>query len=63
MTATLSEFSSTHTDYATGAGDCGRTDSHSMSYRISITLGASTPDAEQGQSIDALIFYWEAQSD
>ena len=59
---TLTDFDTTHTNYATGAGLCSVATPHSMTYRITVTLDAATPDAEQGEQVTALAFIWEARS-
>jgi predicted ribosomally synthesized peptide with SipW-like signal peptide len=60
---TLSDFDTTHTSYATGAGvwDPSSTP-ESKTYRITVALDAAAPDAEQGESVTAATFTWEVQS-
>jgi predicted ribosomally synthesized peptide with SipW-like signal peptide len=60
---TLAEFDAAHTDYANGAGvwDPASTP-ESKTYRFTVALDAATPDAEQGESVTALAFTWEVQS-
>jgi len=60
---TLSDFDTTHTSYATGAGvwDPSGTP-ESKTYRITVELDAAAPNAEQGESVTALIFTWEVQN-
>ncbi len=60
---TLSDFDTTHTNYATGAGvwDPASTPV-SKTYRITVALDAAAPDAEQGESVTAATFTWEVQS-
>ncbi len=60
---TLVDFDTTHTSYATGAGvwDPSGTP-ESKTYRITVELDATTPNAEQGESVTALTLTWEAQS-
>ncbi len=60
----LSTFDTTYTNYATGAGlwDPSGTP-ESKTYRFTIELDNGTPDAEQGESVSALAFTWEVQSD
>ena len=62
-TGTLSDFDTTHTNYATGAGvwDPASTPV-SKTYRITFELDGATPDAEQAESVTALVFTWEVQS-
>jgi hypothetical protein len=60
---TLSDFDTAHTNYGNGAGvwDPAGTP-ESKSYRFEFTLDAATPNAEQGESVTALIFTWEVSS-
>lgn len=60
---TVTAFDTTHTDYASGAGvwDPSGTP-ESKTYRITVELDAATPNAEQGESVTALIFTWEVQN-
>lgn len=58
---TLSEFDATHTDYATSAGACTRSDAHSMAYRITITLDRDTPNQQQGAWVRDLAITWESR--
>ena len=58
---TLTDFNTTYTDYATGAGFCSVATLHSMAYRITFTLDAATPNAQQGATVTALALIWEAQ--
>lgn len=60
---TIAGFDTAHTDYATGAGvwDPASTP-ESKTYRITVALDAATPNAQQGESVTAMTFTWEAQS-
>lgn len=60
---TVTDFDTTHTDYASGAGvwDPSGTP-QSKTYQVTVELDAATPDAEQGESVTALTFVWEVQS-
>jgi predicted ribosomally synthesized peptide with SipW-like signal peptide len=60
---TLSDFDTTHTNYATGAGvwDPASTPV-SKTYRLTVALDAAAPNAEQGESVTAATFTWEVQS-
>ena len=60
---TLTDFDTAHTGYGTGAGvwDPSSTP-ESRTYRVSFELDAATPDAEEGESVSALVFTWEVQS-
>jgi predicted ribosomally synthesized peptide with SipW-like signal peptide len=60
---TVTDFDTTHTDYASGAGvwDPSGTP-QSKTYRITVELDAATPNAEQGESVTALTFTWEVQN-
>jgi len=60
---TLANFGTTHTNYANGAGvwDPAATP-QSKTYRITFQLDPATPDAQQGESVTALVFTWEVQS-
>ena len=60
---TLSDFDTSSTDYASGAGvwDPSSTP-ESKTYRITVALDAAAPDAEQGESVTATTFTWEVQS-
>ena len=59
----LLAFDTAHTDYASGAGvwDPSSTPD-SVTYRITFTLDALTPDTEEGASVTDLIFTWETRS-
>jgi hypothetical protein len=59
----LSAFDAARTDYATGAGgwDPAST-AESRAYRISFQLDPATPDAQQGESVNTLVFTWETQN-
>lgn len=60
----LSTFDTTYTNYATGAGAWDPSGTpESKTYRFTIELDGGTPDAEQGESVSALVFTWEVQSD
>lgn len=60
---TLTQFDNLHTSYATGVGDWDPTGpAQSKTYRITVELDASTPDAEQNESVTALNFTWEVQN-
>jgi predicted ribosomally synthesized peptide with SipW-like signal peptide len=61
--ATLANFDSTHSSYASGDGvwDPSTTPS-SKTYRITITLDSGVPNAKQGASVTAQAFVWEVQS-
>lgn len=58
---TLTNFGAAHTNYANGAGvwDPAATP-QSKTYRITFQLDAATPNVEQGESVTALVFTWEA---
>ena len=56
---TLTDFNTNHTNYATGVGFCSVATPHSMTYRITFTLDAATPNAQQGERLTALVFIWE----
>ncbi len=60
---TLSDFDTTHTDYATGAGvwDPSGTP-ESKTYRVTVELDAAAPNSEQGESVTAMTITWEVQS-
>lgn len=60
---TLTDFNTTHTNYATGAGvwDPSSTP-ESVTYRITFELDSAAPNSEQGESVTALTFTWEVQS-
>jgi hypothetical protein len=60
---TLSDFDTTHTNYATGAGvwDPASTPV-SKTYQITVELDSAVPGAEQNESVTALTFTWEIQS-
>ena len=59
----LAAFDGASTDYATGVGvwDPASTP-ESKAYRITLQLDPATPDAQQGESVGALVFTWEVQS-
>ncbi len=59
----LTTWDATHTNYANGAGvwDPSGTP-ESKTYRITMVLDPTTPNAEQGESVTALAFTWEVQS-
>jgi predicted ribosomally synthesized peptide with SipW-like signal peptide len=60
---TLSDFDTTHTNYATGAGVWDpATTPVSKTYRFTVELDTAAPDAEQGESVTAATFTWEVQS-
>ena len=60
---TLSDFDTTHTNYATGAGVWDPVGTpESKTYRITVEVDAAVPDAEQGESVTAMTFTWEVQS-
>lgn len=60
---TLTDFATNHTNYATGAGTWDPSSTPvSVTYRITVALDGSTPNAEMGQSVTALAFTWEVQS-
>ena len=60
---TLSNFDTTHTNYAAGAGEWDPAATpESKTYRITVELDAAAPDAEQGESVTAMSFTWEVQS-
>lgn len=56
---TLTDFNTNHTNYTTGAGFSSVATPHSMTYRITVTLDAATPNAQQGEKLTALAFIWE----
>jgi hypothetical protein len=60
---TVTDFDTTHTGYASGAGvwDPSGTP-QSKTYQVTVELDAATPNAEQGESVTALTFVWEVQS-
>jgi len=60
----LSTLDTTYTNYATGAGvwDPSGTP-ESKTYRFTVELDGGTPDSEQDESVTALSFTWEVQSD
>lgn len=60
---TLAAFDSAHTNYANGAGvwDPSSTPA-SMTYRITVELDGTAPNAEQGESVSDLVFTWEIQN-
>lgn len=60
---TLTDFGAAHTNYANGAGvwDPAATP-QSKTYRTTFQLDTATPNAEQGESVTALVFTWEVQS-
>jgi hypothetical protein len=60
---TLADFHSTRTSYANGAGvwDPSSTPS-SKTYRITVALSSSAPNAQQGASVSSQAFIWEVQS-
>ncbi len=56
-------WDTTHFNYSNGAGAWDpSTTPDSKTYRITVTLDATTPNAEQGESVTALSFIWEVQS-
>ena len=60
---TLTNFDTTHTDYASGAGTWDPSSTPvSRSYRITVELASGAANTSQGQSITNLIFTWEVQS-
>lgn len=59
VVGTLTDFNTNHTNYATGAGFSSVATSPSMTYRITLTLDAATPNAQQGETLTALSFIWE----
>jgi len=60
---TLTSFDATHTSYATGFGEWDPSAAAQFkTYQITVELDASTPDAEQDESVTALNFTWEVQS-
>lgn len=61
-TGTLAAFTSTNTSWATALGSGAVvTTGQARTYRITYTLNASTPDAQQGASSTAT-FQWEART-
>ncbi len=60
---TLASFHAARTTYATGAGVWNPSSTPvSRSYRITVTLSASTPNTQQAASVTAQTFVWEVQS-
>ena len=63
VSSTLALFATNNTNYSNGAGTWNpATTPESRSYRISVTLSASAPNAQQNQSVTNLVFTWEVQS-
>jgi hypothetical protein len=60
---TLSTFNTTHNNYSIGAGvwDPSATP-ESKTYKVTVQLDSTTPNAEQGKTVSALVFVWEVQS-
>ena len=58
---TLTDFDTNHTNYATGVSLGSLATPSSMTYRITVTLDAATPNAQQGERLTSLVFIWEAQ--
>ncbi len=63
FTGTLTSFGTTKTSFATGVSSWAPTGaaSESRTYRVTYTLGASTPDSAQGGTA-AMGFTWESQN-
>ncbi len=59
----LDTFDTSHTNYANGAGlwDPSATPA-SKTYRVTVELDTSTPNAQQGESVTTLILNWETQN-
>ncbi|RZU52770.1 hypothetical protein EV385_5593 [Krasilnikovia cinnamomea] len=61
-TGTLANFGSTKTDFTSGVGTFAPTGAGQVrTYRITYTLNATTPDAQQGATASAT-FNWQAAS-
>lgn len=61
--STLTDFNSTHFDYASGAGVWDPPGTGEVkTYRITFELDPLTPDSEQGASVTALTITWEVLS-
>ncbi len=61
--STLAGFDGTAVDYSTGVGTWDPSGTpESKTYRITVQLDPSAPDAEQGESVSAMTFAWEVQS-
>lgn len=60
---TLATFDSASTNYATGVGSWDPSGTPATkTYRITLELDSSTPNAEQGESVTGLAFTWEIQN-
>ena len=60
---TLAQFATDHTNYGNGAGSWNpATTPVSRTYRFTVALSATAPNAQQGQSVTNLVFTWEVQS-
>ncbi len=60
---TLTQFNALHTNYGNGFGEWDPSAAgQSKTYRLSVQLAPTTPDAEQGESVSTLTFTWEIQS-
>lgn len=60
---TLTQFDALHNGYVNGFGEwdpsaAGQT----KTYRLTVSLSAATPDAQQAESLTSLAFTWEVQS-
>ena len=61
--ATLTQFNIDHTNHSNGAGTWNPSSTpESRTYRITVQLSSSAPNAQQGQSVTDLVFTWETQS-
>lgn len=60
---TLAQFATDHTNYGNGAGSWNpATTPASRTYRFTVALSATAPNAQQSQSVTNLVFTWEVQS-
>lgn len=60
---TLALFNTDHTNFSNGVGTWDPTTTpDSRTYRFTVTLSATAPNAQQGQSVTNLVFTWEVQS-
>lgn len=63
VNSTLAQFATNSTNYGNGAGTWNPASTPvSRTYRISVSLSASAPNAQQSQSVTNLVFTWEVQS-
>lgn len=63
VTSTLTAFDTASSNYATGVSAfTPSTSPEARTYRVTATLNAATPDAEQGETVTGLVFTWEIQS-